>query len=80
MKSRYILIASLLALVMGSISAGAGFAAETTPIISTFAGNADPMSDEPYGDGGPATDANIVLPQDVAVDAAGNVFIADYFG
>jgi alpha-tubulin suppressor-like RCC1 family protein/sugar lactone lactonase YvrE len=31
------------------------------------------------GDGGPATQANLNSPTDVAVDAAGNLFIADYF-
>jgi uncharacterized protein (TIGR03437 family) len=30
------------------------------------------------GDGGPATSAAIVLPTDVALDAAGNLYIADY--
>jgi uncharacterized protein (TIGR03437 family) len=30
------------------------------------------------GDGGPATKSSVVLPTDVAVDAAGNVYIADY--
>lgn len=30
------------------------------------------------GDGGPATGAAIVLPTDVALDAAGNLYIADY--
>ncbi len=30
------------------------------------------------GDGGPATKSSVVLPTDVAVDASGNVYIADY--
>lgn len=42
-------------------------------VISTFAGNG---TNEYIGDGGPATNAG-VTPYDVAVDAAGNVYIAD---
>ena len=45
------------------------------PIITTVAGNK-------YwgfsGDGGPATNAEIYSPEGVAIDAAGNLFIADY--
>lgn len=43
-------------------------------IISTFAG--DYMASA-LGDGGPATAAHIVIPQAVAVDPSGNVFITD---
>jgi sugar lactone lactonase YvrE len=44
--------------------------------INTFAGN----STVGYtGDGGPAIAAQLNLPQCVAVDAAGNVYIADWF-
>ena len=46
-----------------------------TGIITTVAGNGM----QAYGgDGGPATGASLNYPLDVAVDAAGNVFIADY--
>ena len=43
-------------------------------VISTFAGKATPGY---CGDGGPATSACLLNPTSVAVDAAGNLFIAD---
>lgn len=43
-------------------------------IITTVAGTGDPGFS---GDGGLATDAQLERPQDVAVDAAGNLYIAD---
>lgn len=46
-----------------------------TGILSTVAGTGNFGL---TGDGGPATGANFVYPYDVAVDAAGNLFIADY--
>lgn len=47
---------------------------DTNGIISTVAGNGT----EGYsGDGGPATEAQVHSPSDVAVDAAGNLYIAD---
>jgi sugar lactone lactonase YvrE len=45
-------------------------------IITTVAGNGSPGYS---GDGGPATWAQLDGPYDVAVDAAGNLFIADAF-
>lgn len=52
------------------------------PLIGTFAGTGKGTSygDETTGDGGPATAAELYTPSAVAVDAAGNLFIADYFG
>jgi len=46
----------------------------TSQIISTVAGNG---SEGFSGDGGPATSAQLAEPQDVAVDSAGNFYIAD---
>jgi len=47
-----------------------------TQIITTVAGNGTPGYS---GDGGPATAASLCLPTSVAVDAAGNLFIADTY-
>lgn len=47
-----------------------------TNIITTIAGNSPSPSYS--GDGGQATNAGLSYPTAVAVDAAGNVFIADY--
>ena len=46
---------------------------DTSGIITTVAGNGSPL---PFGDGGPATKAGMV-PLWVAVDTAGNLYIAD---
>uniref|UniRef100_UPI001FE0E2EF NHL repeat-containing protein n=1 Tax=Spirosoma luteum TaxID=431553 RepID=UPI001FE0E2EF len=47
----------------------------TSGIISTVAGNG---SQGFSGDGGPATAASLVSPTSVAVDASGNLYIADF--
>ena len=49
----------------------------TSGIISTFAGQ---YIQYYSGDGGPATAADFYDPNSLAVDAFGNVFIADYYG
>ena len=48
-----------------------------TGIISTVAGNGDPSS---TGDGGLATTATLNSPYAVALDGAGNLFVAEQFG
>jgi sugar lactone lactonase YvrE len=48
---------------------------DTSGIITTVAGTTTGSN---LGDGGLATSAQLYNPDDVAVDAAGNVFIADY--
>lgn len=51
----------------------------STGIISTVAGVYGPYTTWGFsGDGGPATSAELYSPQDVKVDAAGNLFIADF--
>ncbi len=50
---------------------------QTKGDIYTFAGN-NSLGAGYAGDGGPATSAKLYYPYDVAVDASGNVYIADY--
>jgi hypothetical protein len=49
----------------------------TSGIITTVAGNGTPGSG---GDGGPATSASLSAPAGIALDAAGNLYIADPLG
>jgi sugar lactone lactonase YvrE len=49
---------------------------DTNGIISTFAGDGTAAFS---GDGGPATNAEVNYPEGVAVDASGNLFIADTY-
>jgi NHL repeat len=49
---------------------------DTTGIITTVAGNGHPGYS---GDGGPADSAQLNYPEGVAVDALGNIYIADQF-
>ena len=48
---------------------------DTSGIITTLAGNG---TEGFFGDGGPATSAELNLPQDMVADSAGNVYIADW--
>ena len=50
--------------------------AAQTAIISTFAGGTGHFGSS--GDGGPPAAAYLLFPHDVAVDAAGNLYIADF--
>ena len=46
--------------------------------ITTIAGNGSPPPNgQPLGDGGPALLAQLYTPEEIAVDAAGNIYIAD---
>jgi uncharacterized protein (TIGR03437 family) len=47
---------------------------DTSGIITTVAGRGNGFT---LGDGGPATNAQLANPSDVAVDSAGNIYIAD---
>jgi sugar lactone lactonase YvrE len=49
--------------------------------IAAYAGTGDfPCSISPCGDGGLASAAKLLLPQDVDFDSAGNLYISDYHG
>ncbi len=48
-------------------------------IITTAAGNDTAIHGGLKGDGGPATNATLYNPRDVAIDAANNIYIADYY-
>ncbi len=50
---------------------------DTNGIITTVAGKGPAVYGSYSGDGGPATNANLNAPYGVAVDATGNLFIAD---
>ncbi len=46
-------------------------------ILHHVAGTLGPIDFQFVGDGGPATDAVFIFPRDVAVDAAGNIYVPD---
>src|SRR5436305_9223371 len=50
------------------------FKVDTTGALTHFAGNGRPGNS---GDGGQATSAQLMFPMGIAVDGAGNVFVAD---
>ncbi|MFN2467067.1 MAG: hypothetical protein ABR521_02895 [Gaiellaceae bacterium] len=57
------------------VTAGANGTIEGTDVITTVAGNGE----KAYGgDGGPATAARLNFAYDVTVDAAGNLYVADF--
>jgi uncharacterized protein (TIGR03437 family) len=60
-------------LVLVSLPSFLSLASAQTEIIKTVAGSANSA----LGDGGPATSASLNMPQSVAVDSSGDLFIAD---
>jgi hypothetical protein len=66
-RIRMVCASATSATIQGTICAGAG-------IISTIAGNGNPSY---TGDGAPAASATLNGPGDVAIDGAGNLYIAD---
>jgi hypothetical protein len=58
----------------GATIAGTGSGCTGAGIIVTIAGNGDPTYS---GDGGPAAGATVSSPESVALDGAGNLYIAD---
>jgi DNA-binding beta-propeller fold protein YncE len=58
------------------LSLGTLLLAQTGPTISTVAGTGRPGD---HGDGGPAAQAELNMPFDVAFDAQGNLFLSDTF-
>ena len=52
---------------------------DATGIITTIAGSGSAGSGDYSGDGGPAVEARLDYPNDVAVDRAGNLYIADTY-
>ncbi len=66
-RIRMVCASATSATIEGTTCAGAG-------IISTIAGNGNPSY---TGDGGPAAGATLNNPGDVALDGAGNLYIAD---
>jgi len=66
-RIRLVCASATSATIQGTTCTGAG-------IISTIAGNGNPAY---TGDGGPAASATLSSPGDVALDGAGNLYIAD---
>lgn len=50
---------------------------DTSGVITTVAGNGEQGS---AGDGGPATEAQLNIPTDIALDASGNLYVAEAVG
>ncbi len=65
------------AAVASVVAATGAFGGSGSGTITTIAGTAKPSLGG-FGDGGPATRARMLAPNDVAVDAKGNVYIADW--
>ena len=63
-----------IAIIVAMLFVTSGLRAQSCNIITTIAGNGSPGSS---GDGGPATAAELQQPTGVAVDTAGNIYVAD---
>ena len=61
--------------VIREVSAATG---TISTIVGTYPGSSTPATGGSSGDGGPATSALLMTPEDVAVDAQGNIYIADF--
>src|SRR5437667_70982 len=70
------LLAALLAALLVLAGAGSIYAVGPSDTITTVAGDG---TFGYSGDGGPATAAQFALPASVALDAAGNLYIAENF-
>ena len=64
-----------LVVAVAAVTATGAFGGSSSGTITTIAGTGKPGE---TGDGGPATRARLVNPNDVAVDKQGNVYIADW--
>src|SRR5208283_5367980 len=68
----------MIAIAALGLAAALPMGAQTTPVITTVAGCCEPAGRAGFsGDGAPAISAELHAPQGVAVDAAGNFYVAD---
>lgn len=70
---KYLQALLLFAILCLTASTGLAQSVTTTSTISTYAGGTRGA----YGDGGPAATAQLLVPQGMAFDSAGNLYVAD---